>query len=99
MLRSIGIPARMAVGFAEGESPSDLNDSKSISYTVLNRDAHAWPEVYFPGIGWVEFEPTVSQNPIVRPTTKSQIANQQNNSASNANASKPNQNASPELAH
>jgi len=44
----------------------------------------------------VEFEPTVNQNPIVRPQTKSQIANQQNNSASNANAKKPNQNASSE---
>ena len=91
MLRSIGIPARMAVGFAEGESPSDLNDSKSISYTVLNRDAHAWPEVYFPNIGWVEFEPTVNQNPIVRPQTKSQIAAQQNNS-SNANSNQPREN-------
>ncbi len=44
----------------------------------------------------MEFEPTVSQSPIVRPETKSQIANQQNNSASNANANKPNQNASSE---
>ncbi len=98
MLRSIGIPARLAVGFAEGETNNDLlsDHPNSTSYTVLNRDAHAWPEVYFPGIGWVEFEPTVSQSPIVRPESKSQIANQQNNSASNANANKPNQNASSE---
>ena len=98
MLRSIGIPARLAVGFAEGESNSELSARARnvISYTVFNRDAHAWPEVYFPGIGWVEFEPTVSQNSIVRPATKAQIANQQNNSASNANTNKPNQNSSPE---
>ena len=98
MLRSIGIPARLAVGFAEGETNNDLlgDHPNSTSYTVLNRDAHAWPEVYFPGIGWVEFEPTVSQSPIVRPESKSQIANQQNNSASNANSNKPNQNASSE---
>lgn len=55
LLRSVGVPARMVVGFAQGEySPPD-------KYTVLQKDAHAWPEVFFSGIGWVEFEPTVSQ--------------------------------------
>jgi Transglutaminase-like superfamily len=98
MLRSIGIPARMAVGFAQGESPSDLSDSRSISYTVLNRDAHAWPEVYFSGIGWIEFEPTVNQNPIVRPQTKSQIAAQQNNSA-NTDSNQPAENPSSTSTH
>ncbi len=83
MLRSIGIPARMAVGFAQGESNGD-------SFAVLNYNAHAWPEVYFPGMGWVGFEPTVNQNPIVRPLTKPQIATQQNNNASaNANSHEP----------
>ena len=72
MLRSIGIPARLAVGFAEGETNNNLlvDHANGESYTVLSRDAHAWPEVYFPGIGWVEFEPTVSQSPIVRPEFK-----------------------------
>ena len=98
MLRSIGIPARLAVGFAEGETNNDLpgHYANSESYTVLNRDAHAWPEIYFPSIGWVEFEPTVSQSPIVRPATKAQIANQQNNSASNANVNQPKENSSSE---
>lgn len=62
MLRSLGIPARLAVGFAEGEYESPG------WYTVLQRDAHAWPEVYFPGIGWVEFEPTTSESELVRPS-------------------------------
>ncbi len=62
MLRSIGIPARLAVGFAEGEKE---NPDRRI---VRQRDAHAWPEVYFPGIGWVEFEPTTSLSAIVRPS-------------------------------
>ncbi len=62
MLRSIGIPARMAVGFAQGEQ----NPVTGV-YTVLRQDAHAWPEVYFPNIGWVEFEPTGNQDPLVRP--------------------------------
>lgn len=62
MLRSIGIPARLAVGFAEG-----VYDSESRTYSVRSLDTHAWPEVYFPGIGWVEFEPTGSQDPLIRP--------------------------------
>ncbi len=64
MLRSIGIPARLAVGFAQGEH-------QNVTYTVRTRDAHAWPEVYFPGVGWVEFEPTVNQDPLIRPTAAS----------------------------
>jgi hypothetical protein len=50
----------MVVGFAEGEyEPPN-------KYTVLEKHAHAWPEVYFPGIGWVEFEPTTSQPVLTR---------------------------------
>ncbi len=60
LLRSIGIPARMAVGFAQGELQNGV-------YVVRRRDAHAWPEVYFPGYGWLEFEPTVIQAPLMRP--------------------------------
>ena len=60
MLRSVGIPARMAVGYAQGELAADG------TLIVHQRDAHAWPEVYFPGIGWVDFEPTSSQPDIVR---------------------------------
>ena len=99
MLRSIGIPARLAVGFAEGESSNTLLDraGNANTLTVLNRDAHAWPEVYFPSIGWVEFEPTVSQNPIVRPESKSQIAQRQNNNTSaNANSNQLRENPSSE---
>jgi transglutaminase-like putative cysteine protease len=66
MLRSLGIPARWAVGYARGERQTDSVDPNS--YVVRRRDAHAWPEVYFPGIGWVEFEPTASQPDIDRPT-------------------------------
>jgi len=62
MLRAVGVPARLAVGYAEGEP----NDDRTV-YNILQKDAHAWMEVYFPEIGWVEFEPTVSQSPIIRP--------------------------------
>jgi transglutaminase-like putative cysteine protease len=61
LLRAAGIPARLAVGFAQGEFITpDL-------YVVRMRDSHAWPEAYFPGVGWVEFEPTTSQAPLERP--------------------------------
>jgi transglutaminase-like putative cysteine protease len=52
MARSVGLPARVAVGFTQGELRSDGR------YHVLGRHAHAWPEVWFDGIGWVLFEPT-----------------------------------------
>ncbi len=62
MLRSLGIPARLAGGYARG----DFNASQG-NYEVYGEDSHSWPEVFFPGIGWVEFEPTVSQPVLVRP--------------------------------
>ncbi len=60
LLRAAGVPARMAVGYAQGEYDNG-------AYLVRGRDAHAWPEVFFPEIGWVEFEPTTNQSPIFRP--------------------------------
>ncbi|MFA9406834.1 MAG: DUF3488 and DUF4129 domain-containing transglutaminase family protein [Anaerolineales bacterium] len=56
MLRSIDIPSRVVSGFAMGNFDHDLG-----AYRVRERDAHAWVEVYFPEIGWVEFEPTANR--------------------------------------
>ena len=53
MLRSLDIPARLVVGFAPGQWDEDRN-----AWIVRTKDYHAWPEVYFPEYGWVEFEPT-----------------------------------------
>ncbi len=61
MLRSLGIPARLVVGFAQGQRVEGGN------YAIIQKDAHAWPEVYFPEIGWVEFEPTGNQTRLIRP--------------------------------
>ncbi len=61
LLRSLGIPARLAVGYAQGE-PVELTGS----YIVKERDGHAWPEVYFPDQGWIEFEPTSAQPALER---------------------------------
>ncbi|WP_251093017.1 DUF3488 and transglutaminase-like domain-containing protein [Streptomyces sp. Caat 7-52] len=52
MARTLGIPARVAVGFAPGTPQADGTIS------VNQRDAHAWPELYFEGVGWTRFEPT-----------------------------------------
>jgi transglutaminase-like putative cysteine protease len=49
--RVLGIPSRVVVGFAPG---TPVNGS----YVVTVHDAHAWPELYFHGVGWVRFEPT-----------------------------------------
>jgi transglutaminase-like putative cysteine protease len=66
MLRSQGIPARVVVGYAQGEAVIDPNDANSAIWRVRQRDSHAWVEVFFPGYGWVEFEPTASQPEIPR---------------------------------
>jgi hypothetical protein len=55
MLRSLEIPARLAVGFA----PGDFDRDRGV-WVVQARHYHAWPEVYFPNLGWIEFEPTNS---------------------------------------
>ncbi len=53
MLRTLGIPARLVTGFL----PGVWNDFGNY-YSVRQQDAHAWTEVYFPGSGWVTFDPT-----------------------------------------
>ena len=51
LLRDAGIPARLAVGFATGD-----HDAITGTFTVHARDAHAWVEVLFPGVGWIPFD-------------------------------------------
>lgn len=55
MLREVGIPVRYAGGFAPGEFNSVGGD-----YIIRQSDAHAWVEVFFPGYGWITFDPTPS---------------------------------------
>ncbi len=62
MLRHLGIPARLASGYATGELIPQTG-----AYRIRNRDAHAWVEVYFPTYGWIEFEPTASEPALERP--------------------------------
>jgi hypothetical protein len=62
MLRSVGVPARLATGYLPGNY-----DYARQRYEVAERDGHAWTEVYFPPYGWIEFEPTPGKMPISRP--------------------------------
>jgi hypothetical protein len=66
LARLDGLATRLAVGFLEAKPTHD-------SWTVTGADVHAWPQVYFPGTGWVDFEPTPSAGvppyPDIVPTT------------------------------
>ena len=56
MARTLGIPARVAVGFTPGDARATAR------YHVSSHDAHAWPEIYLAGIGWTHlFDPTPAQ--------------------------------------
>lgn len=61
LARSAGLPARIVVGYASGEY-----DASTVQYFIRMMDARTWAEIYFPEIGWVEFEPTASQPLILR---------------------------------
>lgn len=63
LLRSLGIPARLATGFSVGEF--DLNAHK---YVIREQDAISWPEVYFPNYGWEEFSPYGAAPLVSRPS-------------------------------
>ncbi len=62
LARALDIPARLAIGFLPGTLS---NDGASV---VSGGDAHAWPELYFSGAGWVRFEPTPSIQTGARPS-------------------------------
>ncbi|NAZ77007.1 transglutaminase domain-containing protein [Kineococcus sp. T13] len=82
MSRSLGIPARVAIGFLPGDEGGDAR------WRISAQDAHAWPELYFEGVGWVRFEPTpatrtgqspaysVPSTPLSAPTASSSAAPQ-----------------------
>ncbi len=72
MLRAVGIPARLVAGYTPGEyvasPPEDAGrPTTRDTYQVLERNAHAWIEAFFPSYGWIQFEPTASEPMLVRP--------------------------------
>jgi len=68
MARSVGVPARLAAGYSAGEFVKEAGAYRQHEY-----DAHTWPEVFFPGLGWVEFEPTAADAPLSRPPTSADV--------------------------
>ncbi|MEP6816046.1 MAG: DUF3488 and transglutaminase-like domain-containing protein [Marmoricola sp.] len=67
MARSLHIPARVAVGF---RSASRVGDH----YVFSSHDLHAWPELYFEGVGWTAFEPTPADRTGAPPAYTTQVA-------------------------
>lgn len=61
MARSVGLPVRLAVGYATGSY-----DAEAGVYRITLAEAHSWPEVYFAGYGWIPFEPTPARPLIAR---------------------------------
>jgi transglutaminase-like putative cysteine protease len=66
LARSVGIPSRLAMGYAQGEYDEDAK-----AYRVRANNGHSWPEVFFPEYGWIQFEPTVIIDPIDWPAPPS----------------------------
>jgi transglutaminase-like putative cysteine protease len=66
LARAAGLPARIVLGYASGTF-----NASTAKYEVTQADAHAWAEVYFSDIGWVEFEPTANQPGFDRPSEES----------------------------
>jgi hypothetical protein len=62
LARAAGVPARLVIGYAPG-----TYDAANVRHVVTEADAHSWVEIYFPGLGWVEFEPTAALALIDRP--------------------------------
>lgn len=63
MARSLGIPSRISVGFLPGTELPELKNGRT-AFTVTSHNLHAWPELYFEGIGWTRFEPTVGRGEV-----------------------------------
>ena len=68
MLRYMGIPARVAAGFTSG-----AYDEERKHWTVYDRNAHTWVEVWFDGYGWLPFDPTPGRGTLGGPYTVSSV--------------------------
>ncbi len=85
LLRSIGVPARVVAGYLPGYW--DMNRQ---AYVVRESDSHSWPEVYFPGYGWIEFEPTAAAPQVRRAETVAEAIQLEQSDATDPAAGSPN---------
>ncbi|MFK4311207.1 MULTISPECIES: DUF3488 and DUF4129 domain-containing transglutaminase family protein [unclassified Bacillus (in: firmicutes)] len=86
LLRSAGIPARWVKGFTEGTLENTLASAEGENvYTITNNNAHSWVEVYFPGYGWIPFEPTKGFTNPYNFTNNTPASTSQNNEVNNSN--------------
>lgn len=88
MARSLGIPARVAEGYLPGSSTGGTANNPGL-YTVTSDDLHAWPELYFAGVGWVPFEPTVGRGTIPSYTRPDAIPGQTSATSAPGSSSAP----------
>lgn len=75
MARSVGIPARYVSGYA---MPQDLVQDEQGYYTVLEKNGHAWAEVYFEGVGWMPFDPTALAENVTPASAQNNTQSKQN---------------------
>ncbi|MFJ5924133.1 transglutaminaseTgpA domain-containing protein [Kitasatospora sp. NPDC092948] len=88
MSRSLGIPARVAIGFTPGTGDGTNRIVRSSNY-------HAWPELYFSGLGWMRFEPTPNRGAAPRYTVPQAAASAQPSAQPSASASADQPSAGP----
>ncbi len=69
LARASGVPARFVSGYSSGSY-----DAANAEYIVRELNAHSWADVYFPEIGWVEFEPTASEPEVELALSKSAVS-------------------------
>ncbi len=62
LARTVGLPSRLVIGYSSG-----VYNPFTAEYIVRELNAHSWVEIYFTGVGWVEFEPTANQPAIILP--------------------------------
>ncbi|KZX20380.1 DUF3488 and transglutaminase-like domain-containing protein [Rathayibacter tanaceti] len=97
MARELGIPSRLAIGYQPGSVVPSAG-SELTAYRVLSSDLHAWPELYFEGVGWLPFEPTPSRGAPASYTLPSATASTGPNVPGSAAGSAPDASSAPEAA-
>ncbi len=95
MARALGIPSRVAVGFQPGQPT--VTNGQTI-FTVSTHDLHAWPELYFAGIGWLRFEPTPGRGDLPSYSDPAAVAQLPTDSPTDASAATPTASANPSAA-